>query len=234
MKKRAVKEGKQYARLAAYAAAVGATLASAGTAEAGIVYSGVLNIIASGNTPIAGTSFLVGVRNYPSSARVTPNSRPYNYSRKAGPIYGNTQTKIFTVGSNIAKFMVADEIIGSKPGFCSRGSLFNFGQNGAGLFNLGQFYTTGGYVGIRFGSDGAAHHYYGWMHIAQVDRTVPSFSIDGWAYETTADLAIKAGATVTVPEPTSCALALIALGAGGLAVHRRRRQERDALTDLAE
>ena len=38
MKKRAVKEGKQYARLAAYAAAAGATLASAGAAEAGIVY----------------------------------------------------------------------------------------------------------------------------------------------------------------------------------------------------
>ena len=228
MKKRAVKEGKQYARFAAYAAAVGATLASAGTAEAGIQYTSLNGNLAASSSGAAVDKFLAYAKT--SSFNV--------FVKKWGYIAGTTAAKINSVGG-LAALLGTNQTVGpsSGRGFGERLYLFLVQRkNGAVTNSGGNFPTTstGGYLGIRFGLNSDANKYYGWMHIAQVDRTVPSFSIDGWAYETTADLAIKAGATVTVPEPTSCALALIALGAGGLAVHRRRRQERDALTDLAE
>ncbi len=223
-----MKEGKQYARLAAYAAAAGAALASAGTADAAILYTSV-NVPAGGDAGkiITGTNF---------RARVIASNNGGS-SLKAGYMVGNAQYKI-NVGGRSALLLTANQAVGPGLGFGMTGLIFYVGfTNTNKFFNRGQFPTSsaGGYIGIRFGADGDANKYYGWMHIAKVNRTGPSFSIDGWAKETTANLPIQVGATgpAAVPEPTSCALALIALGAGGLAVHRRRRQEREALQDQA-
>ena len=223
MKKRAMKEGKQYARLAAYAAAAGAALASAGTAEAGIVYSGLTYSATSApGTTITGTSF---------KARVMTSTGMH---WKAGMISGNNSLQINLDQSFNARILAATQSVNVTANFKPFGLLFNVGS-GTNSTSVGQFRkSTGGYIGIKF--NGGSGVKYGWMHIAQVDPAVPSFSIDRWAYEDSG-IVINAGqimsAPATVPEPTSCARALIALGAGGLAVHRRRRQELEALQDQA-
>lgn len=88
-----------------------------------------------------------------------------------------------------------------------------------------------GYLGFRFEDDG---WHYGWVELTLNDAT---FDIGRWAYETVADVGIAAGSvdslappptapaaaagTTSVPEPGT--LALLALGAAGLAAFRTRK-----------
>ncbi len=92
--------------------------------------------------------------------------------------------------------------------------------------------SLSGYIGFYIGA--WPSYNFGWIHVATTSSKL-SYTIDSWAYENTTanngNIAVGATTPAAVPEPTSCALALIALGAGGLAVHRRRRQERESLKD---
>jgi hypothetical protein len=81
-----------------------------------------------------------------------------------------------------------------------------------------------GYVGFKFLSKGQTH--FGWAHVG-VGRTGPphslfSASISKWAYDTVPDQTIEAGQTSAIPEPGT--LSLLALGAAGLAVLRKRKR----------
>ena len=72
---------------------------------------------------------------------------------------------------------------------------------------------------------------YGWFKIDSYNAGTHTFRVADWGYEQVPNTPIKAGDTVgaaAVPEPTSSALALIAMGAGGLAVYRKRKQEKEA------
>lgn len=97
--------------------------------------------------------------------------------------------------------------------------------------NNGGNYTidTDQYMGLQFQIGGSTH--YGWALINPVsssytDQGVGYGKVDialkDFAYESTADTGIEAGATSSVPEPSS--LALFALGAAGIAALRRRRK----------
>lgn len=73
------------------------------------------------------------------------------------------------------------------------------------------------YVGVEFLINGNTH--YGWVRF-NIDSTSPYHGIVyDYAYESTPDTAITAGA---IPEPGS--LALLAAGAGAMALRRRKAQ----------
>ena len=77
---------------------------------------------------------------------------------------------------------------------------------------LGQ---SGKYLGVEFQIAGQTH--YGWVQI-DVNDEANEATINGYAYEDVAGAAIHAG---TVPEPGS--LAMLAIGAAGIAARRRRK-----------
>lgn len=90
---------------------------------------------------------------------------------------------------------------------------------GAGL-DFGDYGVMGGdfdgYVGMSFLSAGGTDFHYGWARVIQNDAA-GTISILEYAYEDTPGTQIQ-----IIPEASS--LALLALGAGGLTMHRRRRK----------
>lgn len=94
------------------------------------------------------------------------------------------------------------------PGVASLHVRYNIGSSGS-------FLGIRGYLGIEFLIDGQVH--YGWMDLDnyQWNQT----EIHGWAYETEPGKSILAGA---IPEPS---IPLLAVGAAGLLLKRRRAME---------
>ncbi len=81
-----------------------------------------------------------------------------------------------------------------------------------------------GFVGFAFESGGETH--YGWATL-NIDLNLPgTVTISEWAYESSANAPIVVGA---VPEPSS--LALLAMGAGGLAAWRHRKKTKARATE---
>lgn len=75
--------------------------------------------------------------------------------------------------------------------------------------------SANGYLGVQFEIEGNTH--YGWIYI----RTGTNHGwIDEWAYESTSETGIVAGA---IPEPSS--MALLLAGAFGIWTVRKRKQE---------
>jgi hypothetical protein len=74
------------------------------------------------------------------------------------------------------------------------------------------------YIGVQLNLADGIH--YGWVSFQTTDQDVGNLAgiIDGYGYETDVNTAISAGAT---PEPSS--LALLAIGAAGIASYRGRR-----------
>ena len=121
-----------------------------------------------------------------------------------------------TANSNADK-LSAGETIGSTTPFSNPGenkTLFDEGTPANYDWSVG----ARGYLGLRFDLDGSTH--YGWAEISINPLAGNSFdhTLYGYAYESTADTSILAGA---VPEP-STAMLLVA-GAAGAATIRRRR-----------
>ena len=80
-----------------------------------------------------------------------------------------------------------------------------------------------GYVGVRLDNigEGNVNYYYGWLRMTY-DKDAQTLTLHDFAYQSTQNVAINAGA---VPEPAETGL-LAALGAGGLATWRKLRQKR--------
>lgn len=95
--------------------------------------------------------------------------------------------------------------------------LGEFPYKQSGYFYSGAPFT--GFLGVRFTLSGNTH--YGWVDV-ETDpggQTAATITIKALAYEDTPNTPILAG--VTVPEPSS--LALLAAGAGALAMNRKRK-----------
>lgn len=78
--------------------------------------------------------------------------------------------------------------------------------------------VTDGYIGLSFPIE-IGSEYFAWIRV-DIDNEAGTFFIKDWAYEDVAGVGIIAG---EIPEPGT--LGLLAAGAAGLAMHRRRRQE---------
>lgn len=211
-------------RMAALGLVSGLSLAADRAAEAGIVYSG------------------------PQSIEVNSVNQSYGLD-----LNGDSNTD-FTIAWASSGFM--GDITSETPGAGAGNSVIIDGLfaaalgagdliDGAATFGAGQqtlgtsdgkdpAVTTGNfpnapgdtYLGLKFDIGGQTH--FGW---ALIDDVVTvnghqSLTIEGWAYESSAGMGIKAGATSSpaVPEPASLLqLALGAAGAAGLTASRRRR-----------
>ncbi len=90
----------------------------------------------------------------------------------------------------------------------------NFTANSAAQGGL-HFGTE--YVGFKFQLTGQTH--YGWANITLGSR---SLVFNDWAYQSTANTPIAAGAVVPEPAQSAAGLGLLALGAAGVAAFKRR------------
>jgi hypothetical protein len=85
-----------------------------------------------------------------------------------------------------------------------------------------------GFAGFRFERADGIH--YGWARL-NLDLDTITLTIRDWAYQSTPDAAIAVGA---VPEPGTSALALLAAGAAGVAVWRRRQWKEERASESGD
>ena len=204
-------------RLLAYAAAAGAALAAAGPADADVVY-GVFDKDINTNTSFtaqmgtAGPSF--------KFKQFTRTNSIVGFVSGAGT--KNPSVILPSTKSFGAKNFQNNSKISVTPPAISGFVAYLFRLNSGNVF-YNFLSPSGGYLGITFDLDDGHGRHYGWIKIDNIAPDYTSYHLNDWAYETDASTPIIAGQTA-VPEPTSCALALIAMGAGGLAVYRKRKQ----------
>jgi hypothetical protein len=206
-------------RLAVYSAAVGAGLVGASRADAAIHSSTGLNQSLDG-------SYVLTMEG--------GNAELYFWARSGSDSGVNTENfigvgsssgdgaRVFAVGSFNNCPLVGRLALGSPIGSATNTPLHTWGNHyvsytGSASGNWNADGDTG-YMGFSFLlNDGAGSTVYGW---AEIERVSPSSAnLLGWGYEDSG-AAIAAGATA-VPEPSG--LALLALGATGVAALRRRR-----------
>jgi hypothetical protein len=145
---------------------------------------------------------------------------------------GYHEVSVLTTGTNIqVRKSYAGVVLTSSGTYYVKG--FNYGDligataNAAGGSHIaakknGYNFFVGDqkYVGIKFTLAGQTH--FGWIGF-QVDSTNPLHAIiRDYAYESDPNTAIAAGVAPVIPEPGT--LALLAAGAGAMALGRRRRE----------
>lgn len=185
------------------AAALGAFVAPLG-ANAEIIYTQVdpdleVQLTDPSSTPLINVDNSVDT--YHELAFITTGS-----NIQVRPTY--TGTALTSSGTYYVRGFTAGDLIG--PGANSSG-----GADVAATKNNYNFFSGDDkYVGVSFEIAGALH--YGWVGF-EIDSTNPLHGvIRDYAYESTPNTALEAGA---IPEPGS--LALLAAGAGALAFRRR-------------
>ena len=222
----------------AYAAAAGAALAMAPSAEASIIYSGPQNITASRfgpkNLDLDGDAvndfriFLLRDQNVQGTA--------LGYAGFLRTLA--THNRIVATGNSAKKFALNSVI--SAGGNLLGGTrllravlVTTSNATKTILFGKWKASQTTSFAGVRFGIGSGDH--FGWIriHVTDDHNGVPdSVTAVDWAYCSDPGVGINAGATqgdclqaggqAGVPEPSG--LALLAAGAGGVLAWRRRRQ----------
>jgi hypothetical protein len=185
-------------RLARYALAGAALLATSGTAKAGIVYSGVVNLSVTPGTPL-NVNFDGGSSEF--SLNVSTGATKEIWLQGAGATRFNLGPLSFGAPITVANT--------TASGFQD---LF---KDGYGVQPWDA--TTHGYIGVRFTT--SAQQYLGWAELT-LNQATPGAVLNSYAYNNTPNTQIAAG---EVPEPSS--MALFAAGAAGLAILRRRRKQ---------
>ena len=209
-------------RLAACAAAAGASLAVVPASNATIVYSGPVNINIPATTAGVYLNVVTGVFNIaPASAPgwdVNPfSSTTLSFFNPTAPAGG-----VYVTGGGSSTTLVDNLAFGT---LISLASVYGSGTaetTGTTAFNLN---STNNYVGFRFTEstlNGGAVTY-GWLQISLGATLTSPRSIVGYAYENTSGVGIAAGAGA-IPEPSTLALlGVMAVGALGVRAWRGRK-----------
>ncbi|TWU20783.1 PEP-CTERM sorting domain-containing protein [Bythopirellula polymerisocia] len=199
-------------RLTAYSAAAGLGAFACGeTAEATVVYADVPDIVVNATNPTGGYYDMDGDTVPDFRFRFQPGYAPAGIRFQG---YGDSDELTNTSKGSayyLRSFESGDSI---GPGAVTTSNGFGIASSNATNFGNP---TDPQYAGILLDIGGSSH--YGWVRIKTEKvggETTLTGTIFDWAYETTPDTAIAAGA---IPEPTS--LALLAAGAGALALRRR-------------
>jgi hypothetical protein len=248
-----ITEGRSLAEIAGYAAAAGASLGLAGTADAAIIYSGVLNqsvmispaaastatnlsfpMDGAGNGFLANVSFALNTTAFTSFASSMVNGN-------AG-VQANGVAAFLGANPNAADKLAAGAVISAGGTFSA---LFGGNQRyqtvtssglGPNFFgNISNPFTNGvsAFVGIKLGTGATAS--YGWIRLILedlADNPVGALGADGANYfdkVTIVDWAYDdTGAAITAGATAPAlnapdSLALLALGAAGMGAFRRRK-----------
>lgn len=198
-------------RIARYGLAATAAL-SATSASADMVYSGVLN------TSI-GSGFSL---NLDFDLSGSTDLRLKNYVFFGGPYQGasspnfDSATVGFQAGFAYSFNLASGTTIGpSSNSFFATTSLAYGANNPNAQFNN----ANPGLIGFRFTQSDASTAY-GWLRV-RINNAAGTFTLVDWAYDNAGN-PVQAG---VVPEPSTLAtLGLLASGAAGLGIYRRRKQ----------
>jgi MYXO-CTERM domain-containing protein len=204
-------------------AAIAASVAAAASANAAIVYSGVINFACA--VDIDGTYINVETNtlsNGPGAG--VPGWDVNPYSTSGGMNFFNStgggQMRRPGVTTGTAGNLALGTVIGAAGSF-NTGTGNVYGTTAATGLNGGWTYSSENIIGFRFVAAAGTTHY-GWMRFAMGAAgsagTSMTRTVVDYAYESVASASIEAGAGA-VPAPGALAL----LGVAGLAGTRRRR-----------
>jgi hypothetical protein len=229
----------------AYAAAAGSALAFTTAADAGIIYSGPLNVTLSNITIVNSMAVLkpLATRTIPGlnarmSLRFNSSRTSSGKFRRAGAasLVGSKRFQFLDSGFNLSRLARSHNVPPASGSFRSFGRVhrrqsFPYSTNKMtrtrGNFPKGQT----GFAGFRFYNatvSGAPLYNYGWIRLKWDDSILmkykgfPQFlTVVDWAYNNMGQ-PIHVGST-TVPEPSTLVLGLLAAGVTGVQAWRRFR-----------
>ncbi len=227
-------------RLLAYAVAAGAVLAAAGPADASVVYGKVgyqlaynegvypVNIV----DKVGNKIFAIFFVNSDALSTVVHPAKVFHSN--AFVMFPGLAAEIgvgamLSVNGNAASKLTRGDAVGGTS-FATGASLFQiFNVNGPNKTYGNFLQGADGYLGFSIPAGNGSNNF-GWVHLDNftVAPNVSSYRVVDWAYQNDGTAILAGEGATAVPEPTSSALALIAMGAAGLAIYRKRKQDTQA------
>jgi PEP-CTERM motif len=231
-------------------AAAGSGLAMATSAEAGIVYSGPLNLTASipdatsfvarssARFPMKGANFGATVSGGAGSgrrgARAALGSLRFSaQSRALVAVNGSGQLKQLAFGAKISSNAGSFSAPGPGHGFLFAKRTGPATNYMAGTWKAGKE----GFVGVELIKSQGSGTYFGWIRL-RFDANSAGFprqvTVIDWAYNTVPGQGITAGELSAVPEPNSMVLALLGTGYVGVVAWRKRKAQSPTVTEARD
>jgi len=212
-------------RLTGYSLAAGAALAGAQSAEAGIIYSSTIPgwqsvVFGPGDEDVTLEGANADLRLIGSRWTIGTTSPYYTFQGVA--VGGPNGASVQTLGS-VLEMLGKSSNVGPSGVFWSYSTAwYRSAYNGSTISTSGSWTYDGqvGFFGFKFALESNGTTVYGWGELKRL--TADSGELLRWAYEDSGDPIHVAD----VPEPSG--LALLALGAGGLAAWRSRRRKKEA------
>jgi hypothetical protein len=229
----------------AYAAAAGSALAFTTAADAGIIYSGPLNVGITNITFVGNSVVLKTLATRPipglnaiMSLRFNSGRTSSGKFRRAGAasLVGNGRFQFLDTGFDLSRLVKSNNVPGGSGVFRNFGRVhrrvsFPFSTNK--MTRTRGYFPKGvtGFAGFRFANSsvsGIPLYHYGWIRVKWDDSVVlrykgfPQFlTVIDWAYNTMVGQPIHVGDTQSVPEPSTLVLAVLAAGVTGVQAWRR-------------